>query len=115
VGNLERTSCTGELEENDTSKEGPAEALTKRPTLCEIPLLCSWLLLFTEQHQILPIPLFSQVLLRDESKCRGIHAVAKSRGRWPVVEDMAEMGIATLASDFSPGHEKTSVLLLDDV
>ncbi len=86
------------------------------PQLCSLPLDGERgrgegaSLFLHKKFQILSVSLFLQILFWNEPQRCGIHAVPKPRRRRPIVEDMAEMGIAMFTPDFGARHEKADGL-----
>src|ERR1700733_10556511 len=51
---------------------------------------------------------------RLESERQAIHAIAQAGRLWPIVEDMAEMALASMAGHGSAGHAPRMVQVLVD-
>ena len=52
---------------------------------------------------------FGTALFFAELHCRRVHAVPQPGWLWPVIENMAEMGVASAADDLGPFHEQRIV------
>src|SRR5437660_590370 len=62
-----------------------------------------------------PVGAFRLLLLGcPEIQRRRIHAITQARGRWAVLEDVAQMGIAFGTADFGSHHAVLRVAVLDD-
>ena len=68
-----------------------------------------------EELEILGITFFGEIFDWDEAHGGRVHAVALAGGGRAVVEDVAEMGVAVLGTNFLARVEELEVSLDDDV
>src|SRR5262245_38995904 len=66
-----------------------------------------------EQRAVLAEARGLELLLRDEPQRRAVDAVALSRRRRPVVEDVAEMAVRVAAAHLGAHREPAAVFALD--
>src|SRR3954447_18393558 len=73
------------------------------------------LLVSLEEVFVLAVALGLELVGRDETERRGVHAVTLAGRRRTVIEDMPEVRVRVLRADLGAGHEELAIRLRHDV